>query len=91
MDFYVDVNGNVYPDRDGMEKVRGDIQALFEDDKFGCPNLFTRQRESEMRKYLSKFAWDALPKDLQRKVNPPEIILNDDGTYTFKFCLRTAI
>ncbi len=91
MDFYVDVNGSVFPKIDGMDKVKRDIAAFFEDESFGHAKLLNAPRKDEMKKYLSKFAWEALPKDLQLKVAPPRIIFNADDTLTFKFHFRTAI
>ena len=91
MDFYVDVNGTIYPDTDGLDKVKRDIAALFEDKSFGFPDILTLPRKEEMKKNLKKFVWEGLPKDLQLKVAPPQVIFNEDGTTTFKFHFRTAI
>jgi len=91
MDFYVDVNGTVYPDTDGLEKVQSDIKALFEDPSFGIINTLTDHRKDMLNQQLRKFLWEALPDDLQLKVGYPTVVLNEDNTFTFKFYLRTCI
>lgn len=91
MDFYVDVNGATFPKIDGMDKLRRDIEALFEDQSFGVKAILNDCRKDEMKKYLRQYVWDAIPSDLQKEVGYPQVVFNDDNTLTFKFALRLAI
>jgi len=91
MDFYVDVSGDVYPTLGSLDEIQRDIKSIFEDPSFGTVDRFTEQRKDALNQHFRKYLWESLPSELQTKVGYPTVVLNEDGTYTFKFFLRTSI